>query len=214
MLGYCAMGSVLMARPPANITTMASTQAKIGRAMKNSDTLTLLLRRSRGGGWRGFELLRGYLVRVHRRAWLHALNSQHDDLLARGEALAHQPLIADGAIGLDDARHGLVLCIDDRDGGLAARVMGDRSLRHQQAVIVHPFLELLAHEHTGKQDVLRIRENRAQDYGTGARIDRDLRELQLAALGIAAAILEQQLRFGLGFTGLLQLAGRQFTLQP
>lgn len=38
MLGYCAMGSVLMASAPPSIMTMASTQAKIGRSMKNSDT--------------------------------------------------------------------------------------------------------------------------------------------------------------------------------
>ena len=34
MAGYCEMGSVLMASAPASITTMANTQAKIGRSMK------------------------------------------------------------------------------------------------------------------------------------------------------------------------------------
>src|SRR5262249_52326538 len=34
MLGYCEMGRVLMASAPASMTTMASTQAKIGRSMK------------------------------------------------------------------------------------------------------------------------------------------------------------------------------------
>ena len=34
MLGYCAMGSVRMASTPASMTTIASTQAKIGRSMK------------------------------------------------------------------------------------------------------------------------------------------------------------------------------------
>src|SRR5579863_2359132 len=34
MLGYCAMGSVVMASAPASMITMASTQAKMGRLMK------------------------------------------------------------------------------------------------------------------------------------------------------------------------------------
>src|SRR5262244_2759986 len=34
MLGYCDMGSVRMASAPASMTTMANTQANIGRSMK------------------------------------------------------------------------------------------------------------------------------------------------------------------------------------
>src|ERR1700735_1697825 len=34
MLGYCAMGSVVMASVPISIMTMAITQAKTGRSMK------------------------------------------------------------------------------------------------------------------------------------------------------------------------------------
>ncbi len=34
MLGYCAMGSVVTARAPISMMTMASTQAKTGRSMK------------------------------------------------------------------------------------------------------------------------------------------------------------------------------------
>jgi len=34
MLGYCATGSVLMAKAPAIMTTIASTQANTGRSMK------------------------------------------------------------------------------------------------------------------------------------------------------------------------------------
>src|ERR1700719_1255977 len=34
MLGYCAMGSVVMASAPISMMTMASTQAKTGRSMK------------------------------------------------------------------------------------------------------------------------------------------------------------------------------------
>src|SRR5579862_270390 len=48
MLGYCAIGSVVMASAPASITTIASTQAKIGRSMKKltiaRPTAALLLR--------------------------------------------------------------------------------------------------------------------------------------------------------------------------
>src|ERR1700678_1823513 len=39
MLGYCATGKVTTAMAPAIIRTMAITQAKIGRSMKNLDTL-------------------------------------------------------------------------------------------------------------------------------------------------------------------------------
>src|SRR6266404_43661 len=38
ILGYCATGKVTTARAPAIIRTMAITQAKIGRSMKNFDT--------------------------------------------------------------------------------------------------------------------------------------------------------------------------------
>src|SRR6267142_1204326 len=38
MLGYCATGKVKTARAPTIIRTMAITQAKIGRSMKNFDT--------------------------------------------------------------------------------------------------------------------------------------------------------------------------------
>src|SRR6202040_3463504 len=38
MLGYCATGKVTTAMAPAIIRTMAITQAKIGRSMKNFDT--------------------------------------------------------------------------------------------------------------------------------------------------------------------------------
>ena len=38
MVGYCAMGSVRMARIPIIMITMAITTAKIGRSMKKRDT--------------------------------------------------------------------------------------------------------------------------------------------------------------------------------
>ena len=37
MLGYCAMGRLVMASAPANMMMMAMTQAKTGRSMKNLD---------------------------------------------------------------------------------------------------------------------------------------------------------------------------------
>ena len=37
MVGYCAIGRVKIASPPANMMTMAITQAKIGRSMKKRD---------------------------------------------------------------------------------------------------------------------------------------------------------------------------------
>ena len=38
MLGYCAIGSVVMASAPASMITMAITQAKMGRSMKKLTT--------------------------------------------------------------------------------------------------------------------------------------------------------------------------------
>src|SRR5579871_6168447 len=38
MLGYCAIGKVLTASPPANMITIAITQAKIGLSMKKLTT--------------------------------------------------------------------------------------------------------------------------------------------------------------------------------
>src|SRR3546814_14140570 len=45
--GYWLIGSLSMDRAPASITTMASTQAKIGRSMKNRDIDALLSLRDR-----------------------------------------------------------------------------------------------------------------------------------------------------------------------
>src|ERR1700761_3345761 len=108
MLGYCAIGSVLMANPPPSMMTIASTQAKIGRSMKNSDTRGALgFLRGRAG--RLAELFGSRLVRMHDRAGTHALNPDDDDLLARRDAVGDQPLIADGSVGLDHADGGFVV---------------------------------------------------------------------------------------------------------
>src|SRR5690349_596219 len=59
MLGYCAMGRVVMASAPASITTIASTQAKIGRSMKK---LTMAAAHS-AAVWRGVAAWRVVLSR-------------------------------------------------------------------------------------------------------------------------------------------------------
>src|ERR1700728_2376959 len=93
MLGYCAIGKVLMASPPPSMMTMARTQANIGRSMKKSDT-RLLLRLLRRTGRRRFEFVGRHFVRMHDAPRARRLDADHDDLVARRHACAHQPLIA------------------------------------------------------------------------------------------------------------------------
>ncbi len=47
MLGYCAMGRLVIESAPASIMMMAMTHAKTGRSMKNLDIVNFL---SRGRG--------------------------------------------------------------------------------------------------------------------------------------------------------------------
>ena len=50
IVGYCAIGSCIIARPPAIIMMIASTQAKTGRWIKNLDIgIRTLLRDGRRG---------------------------------------------------------------------------------------------------------------------------------------------------------------------
>src|SRR5882724_7581660 len=155
MLGYCATGRVLIASPPPSMMTMARTQANIGRSMKKSDTGLLLLLRRRASR-RRFEFIGRHFMSVHHAAWAHRLDADHDDLVARRHALAHQPLIAYGTVGFDDAHCRLVVSANDRDRCLASAVVGDGALRDEQAFLVDSFFQSRAHEHPGQQDILRI----------------------------------------------------------
>src|ERR1700729_424962 len=96
MLGYCAIGRVLMASAPPSMMTMARTHANIGRSIKKSDT-SLLLRLLRRTGRRRFELIGRHFMGVDHASRAHRLDADHDDLVAGRYAGAHQPLIAHAA---------------------------------------------------------------------------------------------------------------------
>src|SRR4051812_16989881 len=84
MSGYCATGSMKAATPPITTITIDSTQAKIGRSMKNlaiSSAPQLFLRRD---GHRDYP---GH----HDLPAAQAQHPPHHDLVRRAESLAHRP---------------------------------------------------------------------------------------------------------------------------
>src|SRR5882757_9912344 len=90
MLGYWAMGRVANATPPISTMTIASTLARTGRLMKNSEiidlVLTRLFRRYADAGWpRGNRACLRHHLLVRDRA---AIGAQHDPVIgveARGD---------------------------------------------------------------------------------------------------------------------------------
>src|SRR5215216_1400636 len=92
MLGYCATGRVTRATTPRITMTIASTLARTGRLMKNSEIIAvdrrLLGRRDVGGGRRR----RDGLLLGHNLAAGHclAVGGQHDAVVG-GEALGDDP---------------------------------------------------------------------------------------------------------------------------
>src|ERR1700677_1277879 len=99
MGGYCAMGRFLIARAPAIIIRMARTQAKIGRSIKKLDisaeVFPLLLLSGR-------RRCRVDLRWRDRGAGLRPLQAIDDDPVTHVKAVGHQPLVAKGAVCLDD----------------------------------------------------------------------------------------------------------------
>src|SRR4051812_40604463 len=90
MVGYCSIGRLEAAMPPASMMTMARTQAKTGRSMKNFDKPILFLR----------LIILWHHLRHHRHVGLHFLQALHDHAVAGLEACQHLPLAPDGAPGL------------------------------------------------------------------------------------------------------------------
>src|SRR5579862_5933927 len=93
MLGYCAIGSVVMASAPASMTTIANTQAKIGRSMKKLTMAGLLLSRRDCPPRAGLARLRPILLGHHLGTRLGLLDSLDDDSIAGLQPRAHHPLI-------------------------------------------------------------------------------------------------------------------------
>src|SRR5437764_112675 len=123
MAGYCETGRVAMASPPASMTTMAMTQAKIGRSMKKRDSMTGL---ALGGGGRGRDL-----DRLDRRPRLHLLQSFNDHPLACAQSPRRQPVVADGLADGDDAAGRLAAGPNHKHGGLTPCIAADGGLRDQ-----------------------------------------------------------------------------------
>ena len=91
-----------------------------------------------------------------------------------------QPLIADGAIGLERAQFGLVVFRHHVGRGFAALIVRHGLLRNEQRVAIDALLHLLAHEHAGKQQVPGIRENGAQRDRPRSRVDRHFGHFQFS----------------------------------
>src|SRR5690606_17368989 len=133
-------GSWVIASRPAIMMTIAMTDAKIGRPMKNWATAVVLAAgaavAARGaGGGRG----RGTGTRLrdaHLHARLDLLETRDHHAVAGREAVLHQPLVADRTAHLDVAHLDDVVVADDhhRDG-VAAWVAGDAALRNQHGVL-------------------------------------------------------------------------------
>src|SRR5262245_37890681 len=147
MSGYFSSAKVLMARVPASITTMAITQAKMGRSMKKR---AMRLLRSEGRG-KGLMWERVGGVWLQHIANLHLLTALGDDALARLQAGGYEPAVA---YCLGDRERALlhgVVCIDDESAGGTAGIACDRLLRHQQGLLDHRGFRHRAHVHAGEQ---------------------------------------------------------------
>src|SRR6202041_2852891 len=88
--GYSLMGSTGMARRPATVRRIASTEAKIGRSMKNEKMFMTALRHARcGRAGRRLVAAHGHPLRRHRYAGMHPLRPVDHDDIPRLQALAH-----------------------------------------------------------------------------------------------------------------------------
>ncbi|MCY1541707.1 hypothetical protein D9M68_774090 [compost metagenome] len=79
-----------------------------------------------------------------------ALLTIHYQLVAGLEAAAYQPLVADGAFGLERAPLQLVLGVYHVGHRLAGTVARYRLLRHHERLFLHTLLQHCAHVHAGQ----------------------------------------------------------------
>ena len=186
---------------PAIMTMIAMTHAKMGRSMKNRDSMRCLL----VSAWRlrcgAPACMRAALQLLRRGHGLHRATPgltfcrpSSDHAIAGGEARGDQPLAVDGAIRRDHALGHLVVLVDDHHGGFALRVARDAALRHQQRRRARARVSWARTNMPGSSSRLRIREHRAQHHRAGARIHRHFGNLEAAALGVHAAVFERERR--------------------
>src|SRR6476659_3076840 len=116
MAGYWRIGRFSTDTVPAIMTMIAITQAKMGRSMKNRESMAsssalrdffrgVGLHRGVDGASRGHGLHFGAGLRL-----LHAID---DDAITRGESRRDQPVVADRSVGRDDLHRHLVVGSDD-----------------------------------------------------------------------------------------------------
>ncbi len=194
MFGYCWIGSRNTDSPPANISTIASTQANTGLSMKNCEItyeLSALGYAGRGVGV-GRRPLRRNLHGLHLGTRPDLLHSIEDHAVPGFQAVADQPVVADRARGRYDAFRNDVVATHQQHHGVALLVARDAALRHEQRVALHGLRQLRTHEHAGQQLSTGVRKQRAQQDGARALVYGHLGELQLAVLGVPSAVFERQ----------------------
>ena len=185
MGGYCATGSVMRARLPASIRMMAMTQAKMGRSMKNLESMAYWgpprLRRPRAVTSVGATAAPGMTfcrpLTMTRSPALSPSVTSHLSPMARSVRML--------------AQLHLVVRRDQKRARLPARIAHHALLRHEEAVFADAFLQMRRDEHAGQQECFRIGKHRAQNDRAGALVNGHLAELQRARLVVGRAILER-----------------------
>src|SRR6266568_923788 len=165
MAGYCDTGRERIDSAPASITMMPTTQAKMGRSMKNWATGAPRALRARLPG----------------------------RLLAGLETARDEPGVPHRTIGDELAALHLLLAVHDERRGQPLLVAGHTRLRDEQRLRVHALGETGADEHAGQELALRVREECAERDRARAGIDGHVGELERARAGVGAPVLEEEL---------------------
>src|ERR1700677_3608246 len=137
--GYSLIGNTGMARRPATVRRIASTEAKIGRSIKNEEMFMTELRRPRRGPRRGRARRRqigthGHPLRRHGETGMHPLRPVDDDDIARLQALAHDAQPVDHSPELDLAILDLVVG-SEQEHVFLALIGVDRAIVDQDRVV-------------------------------------------------------------------------------
>ena len=161
----------------------------------------------------GLDVVLGHFLRDDGGARRDLLQAADNDAVAGGEALSDEPLVADGAVGLDVAELDLIARADEENAGLPPRIAHDALLRHEDALVSDAFLDMGGDEHAGKEKGLGIGKDGAEDDRAGALIDGDFAELERARLFVGRAILQGERDGGFLVADGLDLARGDFAPQ-
>src|SRR5580658_4077037 len=164
--GYSLMGSPGIDRRPATVRRIASTEAKIGRSMKNEEIFMAALRHA----LRRRVAAHGHPLRRHGEAGVHALRTVHDDDIARLQALAHDAQTVDHSSELDLAIFDFVIGSEQEHIFLALIGVHGAIVDQDRVVIVAPD-ELYAGEEPGGEQAVLVHEHGTRPDGAGLRIE-------------------------------------------